>query len=274
MSEAAKHSMASDPHFVHVANASLNYGEEGEGFLALKDISLDIARGEFAAVVGPSGCGKSTLMKLISGLAPRSAGEVVVDGAPVTKPLKTVGMAFQNAALLPWRTVLENVLLPIQVVRPHRSEFRQNKAPFIERAKALLAKVGLAGVEDRHGWELSGGMQQRVSLCRALIHEPEILLLDEPFGALDAFTREELWGVLQTLWQERGFTVLLVTHDLPEAVFLASRVHVISNRPGRVIYTIEIDLPRPRTLEISFTPRFVDHVHDLRSHISRARQAG
>jgi len=261
-----------NPHFVHVAGASLHYGEDGEGFLALRDLSLDIARGEFAAVVGPSGCGKSTLMKLISGLALRTAGEVVVDGVSVTKPLKTVGMAFQNPALLPWRTVLENVLLPIQVVRPHRSEYRYNKAPFVERAKALLAKVGLAGVEDRHGWELSGGMQQRVSLCRALIHEPEILLLDEPFGALDAFTREELWGVLQDLWIERRFTVLLVTHDLPEAVFLANRVHVISSRPGRVIYTVDIDLPRPRTLDVSFTPRFVDYVHDLRSHISKARQ--
>lgn len=273
MSERAQQVASDDPHFVHVSDASLHYGEDGEGFLALQNLSLDIARGEFAAVVGPSGCGKSTLMKLISGLEPGSAGKVVVDGVPVTRPLKTVGMAFQNPALLPWRTVLENVLLPIQVVRPHRSAYRQNKAPFVARAKELLAKVGLAGVEDRHGWELSGGMQQRVSLCRALIHRPEILLLDEPFGALDAFTREELWGVLQNLWQESGFTVLLVTHDLPEAVFLASRVHVISSRPGRVIYTAEIDLPRPRTLELTFTPRFVDYVHDLRSHISRARQA-
>ena len=261
-----------DARFVHVHGASLDYGEDGEGFLALKDMSLDIGRGEFAAVVGPSGCGKSTLMKLISGLTPRSAGEVEVNGADVTRPLKIVGMAFQNPALLPWRTVLENVLLPIQVVRPHRSDYRVNKAPFIERARALLAKVGLAGVEERYGWQLSGGMQRRVSLCGALIHEPETLLLAEPFGALDAFTREELWGVLQDLWCERGFTVLLVTHDLPEAVFLADRVHVISNRPGRVIYTTDIDLPRPRTQEVCFTPRFVEYVHELRSHISQARQ--
>jgi NitT/TauT family transport system ATP-binding protein len=258
--------------FVHIANVSLHYGEEGEGTLALKDLSLDIARGEFSAVVGPSGCGKSTLMKLISGLTPRSAGDVSVDGIDVTRPLKTVGMAFQNPALLPWRTVLENVLLPIQVVRPHRTEFRRDPKPFVARAKALLSKVGLAGVEERYGWQLSGGMQQRVSLCRALIHEPEILLLDEPFGALDAFTREELWDVLQELWSERRFTILLVTHDLPEAVFLASRVHVISSQPGKVIYSTDIDLARPRTQEVVFTPRFVEYVHDLRSRIGRARQ--
>ena len=267
-----KQSPAGTP-FVHVRDASLHYGEDGEGVLALKDMCLDIGRGEFVAVVGPSGCGKSTLMKLISGLAPRSAGMVEVDGAEVTRPLKIVGMAFQNPALLPWRTVLENVLLPIQVVRPHRSDYRASKAPYVERARALLAKVGLAGVEDRFGWQLSGGMQQRVSLCRALIHEPEILLLDEPFGALDAFTREELWDVLQSLWRERGFTVLLVTHDLPEAVFLSNRVHVISNRPGRVIYTTDIDLPWPRQQDMCFTPRFVEYVHELRSHISRARLA-
>jgi NitT/TauT family transport system ATP-binding protein len=272
MNEIAQADASADARFVHIANASLHYGDDEDGFLALKDLSLDIPRGEFAAVVGPSGCGKSTLMKLISGLALRSAGEVKVNGVDVSRPLKVVGMAFQNPALLPWRTVLENVLLPIQVVRPHRSDFRKNPGPFVERAKSLLAKVGLADVEDRYGWQLSGGMQQRVSLCRALIHEPKILLLDEPFGALDAFTREELWDVLQTLWRERGFTVLLVTHDLPEAVYLANRVHVISSRPGRVIYTTEIDLPRPRTQDICFSPRFVEYVHELRSHIGSARQ--
>ena len=260
--------------FVRIADASLHYGEEeDEGSLALQSFDLEIARGEFTAVVGPSGCGKSTLMKLISGLTPRSSVHVTVDGVDVVRPLKTGCMAFQNPALLPWRTVLENVLLPIQVVRPHRTAFRQDRAPFVARAKALLAKVGLTGTEDRFGWQLSGGMQQRVSLCRALIHEPEILLLDEPFGALDAFTREELWDVLQTLWIERGFTILLVTHDLPEAVFLASRVHVLSSRPGRIIYTTDIDLPRPRQQDVIFTPRFVECVHDLRTHVSRARQA-
>jgi len=260
------------PAFVHIANASLHYGEEGEGTIALRDISLDVARGDFVAVVGPSGCGKSTLMKLISGLTPRSAGDVSVNGVDVKRPLNIVGMAFQNPALLPWRTVLENILLPIQVVKPHRSAFRLDRAPFVERARALLTKVGLSGVEDRYGWQLSGGMQQRVSLCRALIHEPEILLLDEPFSALDAFTREELWDVLQQLWLQRGITIVLVTHDLPEAVFLANRVHVISSRPGKVIYSTDVDLPRPRLQDVIYTPRFADYVRELRSHIGRARQ--
>ena len=150
-------------------------------------------QGEFSAVVGPSGCGKSTLMKLISGLRRPTAGRVVVGDAEVKAPLKNVGMAFQNPALLPWRTALENLLLPLQVVRPHRERFRVQRARYIEQARMLLTEVGLAGVENRYPWELSGGMQQRVSLCRALIHNPQILLLDEPFGELDAFTREELW---------------------------------------------------------------------------------
>ena len=259
--------------FVSVRDASLCYPGANDGLLALEHLSLEIERGEFAAVVGPSGCGKSTLMKLISGLVLRSAGNVTVDGCEVTRPLKIVGMAFQNAALLPWRTTLENVLLPIEVVRPHRYEFRRARDRFVERARKLLAQVGLAGAEDRYCWELSGGMQQRVSLCRALMHEPQILLLDEPFGALDAFTREELWDTLQALWQERKVTVLLVTHDLPEAVYLADRIHVISSRPGRVIYTTTVDLPRPRTLDSCFTAAFVEHVHDLRDHIRRAKQA-
>jgi NitT/TauT family transport system ATP-binding protein len=257
--------------FVAVEGATLHYGGTGYGVLALKDMSLTIRRGEFAAVVGPSGCGKSTLLKLVSGLRRPSAGRVVVDGEEVRRPLKIVGMAFQNPALLPWRTTLQNLLLPFEVVRPHRRQIRWNHARYVEQAKILLAKVGLSGVEDRYPWQLSGGMQQRISLCRALIHDPEILLLDEPFGALDAFTREDLWDVLQTLWLERRFTVLLVTHDLTEAVYLADSVHVISSRPGRVIYRSIIDLVRPRLEEVRYTPALIDYVHDLRVHIARAR---
>jgi NitT/TauT family transport system ATP-binding protein len=256
--------------FVIVEDASLLYPGE-EGVLALEHFNLSIARGEFSAVVGPSGCGKSTLMKLISGLSRATAGRVVVGDAEVGAPLKNVGMAFQNAALLPWRTTLENLLLPLQVVRPHRERFRAQRARYVEQARTLLTKVGLAGVENRFPWELSGGMQQRVSLCRALIHQPQILLLDEPFGALDAFTREELWDTLQTLWQEQHFTVLLVTHDLTEAAYLADTTHVISTRPGRVIYSRKVELPRPRGSEIRYTPAFVEHVHELRAHIGRAR---
>jgi NitT/TauT family transport system ATP-binding protein len=257
--------------FVRVEGASLHYRGGEEGVLALKDTDIAIRRGEFAAVVGPSGCGKSTLLKLISGLNRPSAGRVVVDQIEVNKPLKIVGMAFQNPALLPWRTTLQNLLLPLQVVEPHRRQFRREREKYIEQARALLAKVGLVGAEDRFPWQLSGGMLQRASLCRALIHDPQILLLDEPFGALDAFTREELWDVLQSLWQEQHFTVLLVTHDLAEAVYLADTVHVFSNRPGRVVYRCEIDLPRPRNADVRFTKPFVDHVHDLRAQISRER---
>jgi NitT/TauT family transport system ATP-binding protein len=257
--------------FVRVEGASLHYRGGEEGVLALKDTDIAIRRGEFAAVVGPSGCGKSTLLKLISGLNRPSAGRVVVDRTEVNKPLKIVGMAFQNPALLPWRTTLENLLLPLQVVEPHRRQFRRERERYVERARALLAKVGLVGAEDRFPWQLSGGMLQRASLCRALIHDPQILLLDEPFGALDAFTREELWDVLQSLWQEQHFTVLLVTHDLAEAVYLADTVHVFSNRPGRVVYRCNVDLPRPRNADMRFTKPFVDHVHDLRAQISRER---
>ena len=257
---------------VIVEDAALYYPGAG-GVLALERLDLSINQGEFAAMVGPSGCGKSTLMKLISGLNRPTAGRVMVGNVEVRAPLKNVGMAFQNAALLPWRTTLENVLLPLQVVRPHRERFRQERKQYVEKAQTLLAKVGLAGVGNRFPWELSGGMQQRVSLCRALIHQPQILLLDEPFGALDAFTREELWDTLQALWQEQRFTVLLVTHDLTEAVYLADFAHVISSRPGRVIYSCRIDLPRPRGSEMRYTPVFVDYVHDLRAHIGRPGDA-
>jgi len=259
--------------FVEVADASLRYGGDQDGVLALREASLAIARGEFAAVVGPSGCGKSTLLKLIAGLNRPSAGRIRVGGADVVTPLKTIGMAFQNPLLLPWRTTLENLLLPLEIVRPHRHRIRNREdyGRYVAQARELLAEVGLDGVERRYPWELSGGMQQRVSLCRALIHKPEILLLDEPFGALDAFTREELWDALQTLWLEQHFTVLLVTHDLSEAVYLADSVHVMSARPGRVIFSSAIELPRPRTPEMRFGSTFVDYVHTLRAHIGRAR---
>lgn len=259
--------------FIAIDGVSLTYGEDDTGTLALRDASLHIAKGEFAAVVGPSGCGKSTLMKLASGLRRPSAGGVTIAGQEVAGPLKIVGMAFQNPTLLPWRTALANVLLPLEIVQPYRASFRRDKAAYIERGRALFKAVGLSGFEDRFPWQLSGGMQQRVSLCRALIHEPDLLLLDEPFGALDAFTREELWDTLQALWLERKFTVILVTHDLQESVYLADTVHVMSARPGRIVYSRTIDLPRPRSSEDRYKPEFVAMVHDLRDHISRARSA-
>lgn len=261
------------PAFVEVSSASLHYGSN-DGTLALKEASLSIGKGEFAAVVGSSGCGKSTLLKLISGLCRPTTGSVRVAGQELTAPTKTVGMAFQNPILLPWRTTIENVLLPLEIVRPHRQRMRSKDgyASYVENARALLTKVGLRDVDRSFPWQLSGGMQQRVSLCRALIHKPQLLLLDEPFGALDAFTREELWDVLQVLWTEQDFTVLLVTHDLTEATYLADTVFVMSNRPGRVVFRMPVDLPRPRSSEMRYTAEFIDHVHELRVHIGQARE--
>ena len=252
---------------------TLTYGSGETGVPALREINLAVKRGEFAAVVGPSGCGKSSLMRLVTGLMPPDSGNIVVFGEKVRGPVKVAGMAFQNSNLLPWRTVINNVLLPLEIVEPHRSRFRAKRDRYCVQAEALLATVGLQGFGERFPWELSGGMQQRASLCRALIHQPALLMLDEPFAALDAFTREELWCVLRDLWQEIGFTVILVTHDLREATFLSDRIHLMSARPGHVVLTRDIDLPRPRDLDICFEPRFTDIVHELRARIAEVRRA-
>jgi NitT/TauT family transport system ATP-binding protein len=208
-------------------------------------------------------------MRLISGLHPPLAGALTVEGRPVTGPLRSVGMAFQNSNLLPWRRAIDNVLLPLEIVEPHRSRIGRERAAYREKALRLLESVGLAGFTDKYPWELSGGMQQRTSICRALIHEPEILMLDEPFGALDAFTREELWCALRDLQAERRVTVMLVTHDLREAVFLADTVYVMSSRPGRIVRRCEVGIPRPRDLDVVFTQRFQDIVHELRNLIGK-----
>jgi NitT/TauT family transport system ATP-binding protein len=257
--------------FVSLESVSHAYGDDRTS-PAVEALSMSVNAGEFTAVVGPSGCGKSTLMKLATGLQFPFKGSVSVASQPVTAPVKIAGMAFQAPTLLPWRTTLENLLLPLEIVRPYRNEMRRRKAEFRERAERLLASVGLAGQGKKYPWELSGGMQQRTSLCRALIHEPQLLMLDEPFGALDAFTREELWCVIRDLHATRAITVILVTHDLREAVFLADRVFVMSARPGRIMVERRIDLPRPRDLEVTFTPEFSEIVHELRGHIVKARQ--
>jgi len=252
---------------------SLAYAGRTGPVLALDGTSLSVGTGEFAAVVGPSGCGKSTLMKLVTGLIKPTKGTVSVDGAEVSGPVKIAGMAFQNANLLPWRTVTENILLPLEIVEPYRSQFRAKKDEYRARVENLLSIVGLQGFGDRVPWELSGGMQQRASLCRSLIHEPKLLMLDEPFAALDAFTREELWCVLRDVWQRLNFTVILVTHDLREAVFLADTIHVMSARPGRIIDTRQVDFARPRELDICYEPAFTDLVHVLRNKIAEVRKA-
>jgi len=256
--------------FVDFRGVALAY--DGQSGFAVEDISLTIGAGEFVAIVGPSGCGKSTFMKLATGLKSPTRGQVDVEGARVTGPLKIVGMAFQAPTLLPWRSTLDNVLLPLEIVQPYRATFKRDRELFAERARRLLATVGLAGHEDKFPWELSGGMQQRASICRALVHEPRMLLLDEPFGALDAFTREELWCVLRDLWQAHRFTVILVTHDLREAAFLADTVYVMSKRPGRILARREIDLPRPRDLEVTYSDAFTDIVHDMRERIGLIRK--
>jgi NitT/TauT family transport system ATP-binding protein len=261
--------------FVALDGVSHSYGARGgsaEGTLAIDGLTISINAGEFAAVVGPSGCGKSTLMKLATGLQFPFKGTVRIAGQVIDRPVKIAGMAFQAPTLLPWRTTLDNLLLPLEIVEPHRREIRRNKAQYITRAENLLASVGLGGMGGKFPWELSGGMQQRASLCRALIHEPQLLMLDEPFAALDAFTREELWCVIRDLHAARKITIILVTHDLREAVFLADRVFVMSARPGRILEERRIDLPRPRELDVTYTQPFQDIVHELRGHIVRARQ--
>jgi len=259
--------------FVEIDRVSLRYGG-ADGTVALQGTTLSVAEGEFVAVVGPSGCGKSTLMRLVTGLWPPSEGSVIVSGQEVRGPLSIAGMAFQNPTLLPWRRVLDNVMLPLEVVQPHRRQLRAKRAEYEAKARDLLALVGLKGFENRFPWQLSGGMQQRVSLCRALIHDPRLLMLDEPFGALDIFTREELWAVLQDVWLAHKPTIILVTHDLREAAFLADRVCVMSARPGRIITERVILLPRPRSLSTTYLPEFNALTQELRDNISNAREAG
>jgi NitT/TauT family transport system ATP-binding protein len=265
---------ATDTAFVDFQNVWLAYNDEllAQGNFAVEDINLKVGTGEFIAIVGPSGCGKSTFMKLTTGLKMPSKGSIKINGAPVTGPLKISGMAFQAPSLLPWRTTLDNVLLPLEIVEPYRSNFKAKRKEYEERASKLLASVGLGGYEQKFPWQLSGGMQQRASICRALIHEPKMLLLDEPFGALDAFTREELWCILRDLHAVQKFNVILVTHDLRESVFLADKVYVMSKSPGRLMVVKNIDLPRPRELELTYTKEFADIVLELRGHIGAIRK--
>ena len=257
--------------FIEFESVWLKYNPTAD--FAIEDISVSIREHEFVAIVGPSGCGKSTFMKLCTGLRPPSRGQVSVDGQRVGGPLKITGMAFQAPNLLPWRTTLDNVLLPLEIVPPYKAQFRSRRDEYVERAMRLIRTVGLAGWENKYPWELSGGMQQRASICRALVHEPKLLMLDEPFGALDAFTREELWCVLRDLHAANPFTVILVTHDLREATFLADTVYVMSKRPGRILARRDIDLARPRDIEVTYSEAFSHIVHELREHIGAIRKS-
>ena len=226
---------------------------------SLKPLSFDIGEGEFMAIVGPSGCGKSTLLKMVAGLLPASSGRIALNGVPVDGPPDNVGIVFQSPVLLAWRTVLDNILLQIDMRNLARSAY-------LPKANALLAMTGLADFARKLPWQLSGGMQQRASICRALVHDPAVLLMDEPFGALDAMTREKMNLELQRIWFETRKTVLFITHSIPEAVFLADRVLVMSERPGRIAAIYDVELPRPRSLAMMGDPAFVGLAQTIRRH--------
>ncbi|OYZ98977.1 MAG: nitrate ABC transporter ATP-binding protein [Rhizobiales bacterium 17-65-6] len=258
--------------FVRLQQVTLSYGRGERMVHALGETNLTVGKGDFVALVGPSGCGKSTILKLVTGLLSATTGWVMVAGREVGAEPVRVGMAFQNPTLLPWLSIRDNVMLPLKIVPPFRQEYRaKRKTEFRDRADALLEQVGLKGFADKYPWQLSGGMLQRASLCRALIHDPQLLMLDEPFGALDQFTREELWAVLQDLWMTRRPTVLLVTHDLKEAGYLANRVCVMRARPGHIVEDRHVDLPRPRTIDMTYEPDFVSLTQRLRALIVSAR---
>jgi NitT/TauT family transport system ATP-binding protein len=226
---------------------------------SLKPLDFEIAEGEFLSIVGPSGCGKSTLLKMVAGLLPVTAGRISVNGIPVDGPPDDVGIVFQSSVLLPWRSVLENVMLQIEMRRLSRERF-------LPKANALLDMVGLAGFAKKYPWQLSGGMQQRASICRALVHDPAVLLMDEPFGALDAMTREKMNLELQRIWSETKKTVLFITHSIPESVFLSDRVLVMTERPGSIAAIYDVLLPRPRTLGMMGTPEFSALAQKIRAH--------
>jgi NitT/TauT family transport system ATP-binding protein len=241
--------------------------KDGNDIHALQNINLDIQPAEFISIVGPSGCGKTTLLKILAGILKRSAGDVIMLGRSLTGPSRELGVVFQAPVLLPWRTVLQNVMVPVEVQQRDRAEFGA-------RARKLIEMVGLSGFENKYPSELSGGMQQRVGICRALVHDPSFLLMDEPFGALDAMTRESMNEELQRIWSESRKTILLVTHSISEAVYLADRVVVMTPRPGRIVDVIPVDLPRPRHLAMQTTPEFGRFVAGIRRHFNSAGDLG
>ncbi len=247
-------------------NVTLIYEDaDGGGVRALEEIDIDVRENEFLVIVGPSGCGKSTLLKLMVGLLRPSAGNVLHRGSPVVNTLQDVGMVYQDPLLLPWRSVLDNILLPVEILRWDRKTY-------LPIAEEIIETVGLTGFADKTPRQLSGGMQQRVALCRALITDPSLLLMDEPFAALDALTRDEMARELARLWEQRRKTVVFVTHSIAEAVLLGDRVIVMSPRPGRIERDIRIDLPRPRADGAKLGQAFEDYVEDIRGTIFSFKQ--
>ena len=248
---------AATENVIAVRRLGKRYGQGADGILALDDIDFAVPDREFLSIVGPSGCGKSTLLKILAGLIPATEGEAFLNGTSIDGPRHDIGVVFQSPVLFPWRSVLGNVLLPVDVQRLGREEMKT-------RAYGLLKLVGLDGFERRYPWELSGGMQQRVALVRALIHDPALLLMDEPFGALDAMTREAMNVELQRIWMERRKTVVFITHSTAEAVFLGDRVLVMTPRPGKVGDLFQVELPRPRSLDVMNTEKFGGYVRRIR----------
>ncbi|MGH2560574.1 MAG: ABC transporter ATP-binding protein [Thermomicrobiales bacterium] len=230
------------------------YYKTGSGAVhALEDLTLDVAEGEFVCILGPSGCGKSTLLWAMSGLHDLTSGRIVLNDVPVTDPRSEIGMIFQDANLLPWRNLWQNILFPFEIKK-------LNPKPYEQRIRSLLDEVGLTGFEKKMPRELSGGMQQRASIVRCLSYDPSVILMDEPFGALDAFTRDEMNLLIQKIWMETGKTIIFVTHNVTEAIFLADRVVVLTPRPGRLAHVYPIDIPRPRTIEQTYSPEFIEIV--------------
>ena len=243
---------------ISLKNVDLIYAGRSLPVKAVENVSLSAAGGEFVSIVGPSGCGKSTLLKIVSGLLPQSAGSVRVNGQPVKGPQPSVGIVFQSPLLMPWRNILDNVLLQMDMRGLSKNKYRQE-------ARNLLAMTGLSSFEEAYPYQLSGGMQQRVGICRALVHQPQLLIMDEPFGALDAMTREQMMIELQRIWMERKTTVLFITHSLSEAIFLSDRVLVMGPRPGRVVGEFAIDIARPRRIKDERSPAFADLADRVRA---------
>ncbi len=251
------------PPLIAVEDVRKIFSSGGKSVVALDGVSFEVGAGSFVSLVGPSGCGKSTLLKIVSGLLPASSGKIAVNGEAVEAPLKNVGMVFQSPVLLKWRSVAGNVMLPVEFAG-------LDPAQYLDKAGALIRLVGLQGFEETPPYELSGGMQQRVSLCRALVTDPPMLLMDEPFGALDAMTREELDIEILRIWNEKKMTVVFVTHNIPEAVLLSDTVVVMSPRPGRVIAKVAVDLPRPRTIEMMSGAEFGRTTLEIRNKLGTA----
>lgn len=242
--------------YIQLKNINKTYQTKDGPVTAVQNVNFDIEQSEFVAIVGPSGCGKTTILKMLAGLVPYTSGSITIGGRLVDSPQTNLGIIFQDAVLLDWRNVISNVMLQIEIRGMDRSEYES-------KAMDLLGTVGLQGFENKNPYELSGGMKQRVSICRALVHDPPLLLMDEPFGALDALTREQISMDIQHLWMEQRKTVMLITHSIPEAVLLADRVIVMSPRPGQIVEIFDIDLPRPRRLD-NLSRKFNEYAGEIR----------